>query len=243
MHIGAYLLKNVLQNIPNKNSRNGGSQSAVPPQSVMQNVLSKKLPQRVVCGGVTQRNVLQNVYSHSKIMSDNGHGMFPDVNCSSKFLGLATSTPPPHCVVINCTSFRGCLGLSEGPMDAIVDFMMGPKATMAEIHTLARSLKVRRNWEQVFLHAENYFVHETRSMFYPPPPPLTGLQMFHQWLLVSVVCAFPVPFAQAANHMYRIMELIKSVAPMGINYGHWKEKDGDKFPLWECVAKCPLRSP
>ena len=54
-------------------------------------------------------------------------------------------------------------------MDAIVDFMMGPKATVSEIHTLSRRLKVRRNWEKVFLHPDNNFIHETHSMCPPPP--------------------------------------------------------------------------
>ena len=42
--------------------------------------------------------------------------------------------------------------------------------------------------------------------------------------------------------MYGVMELVKSAAPIKINYGRWKEKDGDKFLPWECVAKCPLWS-
>ena len=60
-------------------------------------------------------------------------------------------------------------GLSEDPMDAILDFMMGPKATVAGIHTLARCLQVKRNWEQVFLHPDNHFIHDIGSI--PPPPP------------------------------------------------------------------------
>ena len=42
--------------------------------------------------------------------------------------------------------------------------------------------------------------------------------------------------------MYRVMELIKSAAPMKINYGRQKEKDGNKFPPWEYVAKCHILS-
>ena len=42
--------------------------------------------------------------------------------------------------------------------------------------------------------------------------------------------------------MYRVTELIKSAAPTKINHGRWKEKDGNKFPPWVSVAKCPLWS-
>ena len=51
-----------------------------------------------------------------------------------------------------------------------------------------------------------------------------------------------VPFAETENEMYKVMELIKSPARIKINYRRWKEKDGNKFPPWESVAKCPLWS-